>query len=186
MKVKSNWIRIFFYVGFIAILVGMFDPMEGSVIIAVGSIITTLSIFLMRTRHRKYYLVSSVMIVIGVFFLFYFSSLGGFGGKSTLSWWWSILILPYPIGWLTTMILLSYFYTQDRHRRIYLASLIMVVIGLFFLIFLASINGIVGKSTLFRWWDILILPYPIGLLTIIILLIFRAFDKRKLIGDTNL
>jgi hypothetical protein len=46
------------------------------------------------------------MIVIGVTFLFYFSSLGGFGGTSTLSWWWGLLILPFPIGWLTIITVL--------------------------------------------------------------------------------
>jgi len=41
-----------------------------------------------------------------VCFLFYFSALGGFGGSSSLSWCWGLLIVPYPAGWLLSVILL--------------------------------------------------------------------------------
>lgn len=90
----------------VTLIIGAIDPLEGSVVIAFGSALLALSAYLKHDRHRKIFLASLVMILIGVFFMFYFSSLGGFGGTSTLSWWWGILILPYPFGWLTTVILL--------------------------------------------------------------------------------
>jgi hypothetical protein len=40
--------------------------------------------------------------------MFYLSSLGGIGGKSNLSWWYGSLVIPYPIGWLITIILLVF------------------------------------------------------------------------------
>jgi len=104
--VKSNWKRIIYVIGVIALIIGVLDPLEGSVVLAGGCVLIALSTYLTKDRHRKIFLASLIMILIGVFFLFYFSSLGGFGGTSTLSWWWGILIFPYPIGWLMSIILL--------------------------------------------------------------------------------
>ena len=106
MKEKAKWTRIMYIIGMIALIIGSFDPLEGSVVIAAGSVLIALSTNLTHDRHRKLFLILSIMIVFGVCFLFYLSSLGGFGGKSTLSWWWGILILPYPFGWLMAIIML--------------------------------------------------------------------------------
>jgi hypothetical protein len=106
MKKKIKWTRIIYIVGVIALIIGVIDPMEGSIVIAAGSVLIALSTYLTHDRHWKIFLVSFIMILIGVFFLFYLSSLGGFGGTSSLSWWWGILILPYPIGWLISIIIL--------------------------------------------------------------------------------
>ena len=80
--------------------------MEGSVVIASGSALIALSTYLTHDRHWKIFLLSLIMILAGVFFLFYLSSLGGFGGTATLSWWWGTLILPYPIGWIISIVIL--------------------------------------------------------------------------------
>ena len=106
MKAKTNWKRIIYTIGVIALIIGALDPLEGSVVIAIGCSLIALSTYLTKDRHWKLFLASMLIIMIGVFFLFYFSSLGGFGGTSSLSWWWGILILPYPLGWLMTIILL--------------------------------------------------------------------------------
>ena len=106
MKEKTKWKRITFIIGVIALVIGALDPLEGSVVIASGSALITISTYLTKDRHWQIFFASLIMIVIGVLFLFYFSSLGGFGGTSTLSWWWGTLILPYPLGWLLSIILL--------------------------------------------------------------------------------
>lgn len=106
MKRKTNWKSIIYVIGVIALIIGAIDPLEGSVIIVAGSLLIALSTYLRKDRHWKIFLASAIMIIIGVIFLFYLSSLGGFGGTSTLSWWWGTLILPYPIGWLMSIVLL--------------------------------------------------------------------------------
>lgn len=98
--------RILYIIGVVALIIGTIDPLEGSVVIAGGSACLALSTYLKNDRQWRIFLLSSILIVTGTFFLFYFSSLGGFGGKSTLSWWWGLLIVPYPVGWLMTVILL--------------------------------------------------------------------------------
>ncbi len=106
MKNKAKWTRIIYIVGVIALIIGAIDPLEGSVVIIVGSALLALSAYAKSDRHTKIFSASLLMIVIGLAFLFYFSSLGGFGGTSTLSWWWGLLILPFPIGWLIIIIVL--------------------------------------------------------------------------------
>jgi hypothetical protein len=106
MKNKAKWTRIIYIVGVVALIIGAFDPLEGSVVIIAGSALLALSAYVTNDRHSKIFTMSLLMIFIGVAFLFYFSSLGGFGGTSKLSWWWGLLILPFPIGWLTIIIVL--------------------------------------------------------------------------------
>jgi hypothetical protein len=106
MKEKAKWTRIVFIIGVVALSIGAFDPMEGSVVITAGSFLIALSAYFKPDRDWKIFLMLFLLIVVGVFSLFYLSSLGGFGGGSTLSWWWGLLILPYPIGWLVSIIFL--------------------------------------------------------------------------------
>jgi MFS family permease len=105
MKKKLTFLKVLFIIGVVALIIGALDPLEGSVVIVAGSIIMTISAYLRRDRHRKQFLTFSILIVVGVFFLLFFSSFGGFG-KGALSWWWGILVLPYPLGWLASIVLL--------------------------------------------------------------------------------
>lgn len=103
---KYDWKKIAYILGIVLFLVGTLDPMEGSVLIVVGSIILTFITKRNNDNHWKWFRLNAILITFGVIFLFYLSSLGGFGGASTLSWWWGLLILPYPIGWLLQVVLL--------------------------------------------------------------------------------
>jgi hypothetical protein len=106
MKEENKWTRVIYIIGIVALIIGAIDPMEGSVVIAVGSAMIAFSTYLVKDRHRMIFIFSFFLILVGIFFLFYLSSLGGFGGDSDLSWWWGILILPYPIGWFASVIVL--------------------------------------------------------------------------------
>jgi len=105
MKDKIKWTRVVYITGVIVLILGALDPLEGSVVIASGSALIALSTYLTHDRHWKIFLVSLIMILPGVFFLFYLSSIGGFGG-TVRSWWWGTLVLPYPIGWLISIVIL--------------------------------------------------------------------------------
>ena len=103
---RIQWRIVIFYIGVAALIVGILDPLEGSVVIVAGSALIALATYLMHDRDRKFFLISLIMIVIGVSFLFYLSSLGGFGGESDLSWLWGLFILPYPAGWIVAIVIL--------------------------------------------------------------------------------
>jgi hypothetical protein len=106
MKNKPNWLRIIHIAGVVALILGAVDPLEGSVVIALGSVLLAVSAVLEHDRFRKLFIVTSALILTGVFFLFYLSSKGGFGGSSGLSWWYGLLVAPYPLGWLISIITL--------------------------------------------------------------------------------
>jgi hypothetical protein len=114
---KIKWTRIMYYAGVTALIIGILDPLEGSIVIAGGSLLITLATSLTHDRNRKLFLLSMILIAIGVFFLFYLSSLGGFGGNSNLPWWWGLLILPYPIGWIITIIILIIRLSKGKNKK---------------------------------------------------------------------
>lgn len=104
---KNRISRILYITGIVAIIAGALDPLEGSVIIVGGSALISLSAYLVKDRHRNIFLAAFLLILLGVFFLFWLSSRGGFGGNSSLSWWWGLLIIPYPVGWVITVIIIA-------------------------------------------------------------------------------
>ena len=73
----------------------------------------------------------------------------------------------------------STFLSKDRHFKIFLSTAIMIIAGVSFLFYFSSLGGFGGTSTLSWWWGLLILPYPIGWLINIILLIIRWQKSRK-------
>jgi hypothetical protein len=105
MKKTITWMRVVFIVGVVAFCLGTLDPMEGSVVICAGSFMMALAAFFNKDRHWKWFLTLFIMMAVGVFFLFYLSSFGGLG-EGALSWWFGLLMLPYPLAWLATVVLL--------------------------------------------------------------------------------
>jgi len=77
------------------------------------------------------------------------------------------------------LLTLATFLARDRHWKIFLLSLILIAIGVFFLFYFSSLGGFGGTSTLSWWWGTLILPYPIGWLVAIVFLIIRVIKKPK-------
>lgn len=76
------------------------------------------------------------------------------------------------------MTTLSKYLTHDRHRKIFLVSLMMIVFGVFFMYYFSSLGGFGGSSTISWWWGTLILPYPLGWLMSVSVLIVRAIKKQ--------
>ena len=79
----------------------------------------------------------------------------------------------------SALLALSAYVTSDRHTKIFSVSLIMIVIGVFFLFYFSSLGGFGGTSTLSWWWGLLILPFPMGWLIIVFILIRRAIENKK-------
>jgi len=67
---------------------------------------------------------------------------------------------------------------NDRHRKWFMLNTLLITIGVIFLFYLSSLGGFGGTSELTWWWGLLILPYPIGWLLQVILLLIRAFRKK--------
>ncbi len=99
---RSLWTRIMVVVGSIGLLAGALDPLEGSVVILVGSGLLALGTFLGQGDSRlvRYRALVFILIALGVGAMWGLTAIGGFGGNSGHSMWWGVLILPYLIGWL--------------------------------------------------------------------------------------
>lgn len=80
----------------------------------------------------------------------------------------------------SALLALSAYVTTDRHSKIFTASLLLIVFGVAFLFYFTSLGGFGGDSKLSWWWGLLILPFPIGWLMIITVLISRAFKNKKI------
>jgi hypothetical protein len=66
------------------------------------------------------------------------------------------------------------FMLHKRFRKIYLASSIMIAVGVVALFYLSSLGGFGGTSSLSWWWGVTILPYPIGWLLAVVFLIIGS------------
>ena len=100
------WSRILRVAGSLGMLVGTVDPLEGSVLILIGSGLVALGMRLGGKNRRAvlYWLWTFILIAIGVAAMFGLSAVGGIGGKSGRSMWWGTLLLPYPVGWLMALV----------------------------------------------------------------------------------
>jgi hypothetical protein len=102
MNGPVEWTRMFEVAGLIAMLVGAVDPLEGSVLIVLGSGLVALSAFLAHDKRSlvAYRTVVFILIAAGVAAMWGVSAVGGFGGSSGRSMWWGVLLLPYVAGWV--------------------------------------------------------------------------------------
>ena len=105
MNGRDRWTRGLGVAGFIAMLVGAVDPLEGSVLIFVGSGLVALGAFLAHDARRLVVYRTSVFVLIaaGVGAMWGLTAAGGFGGASGRTMWWGVLLLPYLAGWFMTV-----------------------------------------------------------------------------------
>lgn len=106
MNTRMRWSRILVIIGGIAMLIGAIDPLEGSLIIFVGSGFVTLGTYLGRSQRHilVYWVWVFALITVGVGIMWVLSAFGGLGGITGRSLWWSLVLLPYPIGWIMGVI----------------------------------------------------------------------------------
>jgi len=101
MNTTNSWSRYLLIAGYLAMLIGAIDPMEGSLLILPGSGLVVLGTCLSGQPRRIiiYRMWIFFLIIIGVTALWLASAQGGIGGDSGRSMWWGLLFAPYLIGW---------------------------------------------------------------------------------------
>jgi hypothetical protein len=97
---------LFRRIGIALILLGSLDPMEGSVLISLGSIVFAIASWLQRKAWKWHAVLAAAAIGFGVSALWIVSSKGGFDPAT--EWWWLLTILPYPVAWLGLLGVMSY------------------------------------------------------------------------------
>jgi hypothetical protein len=92
------------YAGFVAMLAGALDPLEGSLLIVAGIAAAALAAFIARSPHRRRVCHALGLVVLGVTALWALSAMGGFGGTTGRSIWLGLLVVPYPVGWIVGLV----------------------------------------------------------------------------------
>ena len=98
MDKRSRWACVLVVIGLIIMLVGAIDPLEGSLVIFPGSVMSTVGGMLAGTRYKKLIVWSFALVVVGIGALWVLSAVGGFGDTSGRSSWWALILAPYPVG----------------------------------------------------------------------------------------
>jgi hypothetical protein len=96
--------RALLIVGLVAMVAGVLDPLEGSVVILPAIVLATVGAALGGKRHRITLYWALSLVTVGVAALWGISALGGFGGHTGRSMWWALILLPYPIGWILGLV----------------------------------------------------------------------------------
>jgi len=101
---RPTWARRSLYAGLVLMIVGLIDPLEGSLVIVAGTGLVALGAWLAHSRHRRLAAGGFLVLVLGVVAMFVLSGFGGVGGSSGRSWWWALTVLPYPLGWVLSLL----------------------------------------------------------------------------------
>ena len=96
--------RTLVMVGLALMLVGGLDPLEGSLVILVGSGLAALGAYVGHSRRWVVLLAGLVLVGLGIVGMIVLSQLGGIGGRSELSLWWGLLLVPYVAGLILNVI----------------------------------------------------------------------------------
>ena len=101
---RQQWLHTSAWVGVAGLVVSMIDPMEGAFIALPFGAVLASSAFFSASRYRVALLWSFGSMAVGVAVLLGLTAIGGIGGNSGHSPWWGLLLIPYPAGWLASLV----------------------------------------------------------------------------------
>lgn len=99
----QRWSHRLLAIGTAALVLGVLDPLEGSLVIVAGAGVAMVAAHLGHLRTRRRLDVGTTLEVLGVAALWGLSAAGGIGPSTGRSYWWTLLLLPYPVGWLLSL-----------------------------------------------------------------------------------
>jgi hypothetical protein len=156
--------QVLVVVGLVAMLLGAFDPLEGSLLILLGSGLVALGALLGKNPQRGRLGVAFVLLAVGVGALFGLSAVGGVGGRSGHSMWWLLTVVPYPVGWIMGLGGVLALVGRGWHRRLLCGGVLLSVMALGALILLCTLQSVVAGMPSVGFWLLVILPHGLGLI----------------------
>lgn len=87
----------------VIMVVAVLDPLEGSVVILAAAILAAFAAVKLQSPHRAPACAGAVLLAIGVGALWGLSAVGGFGGDTGRSNLWWLALIPYPVGWVVSL-----------------------------------------------------------------------------------
>ena len=96
--------RLLLIAALVIMIVAVIDPLEGSVVILAGAVLAAFAAVKLDSPHRIPACAGAALMAVGVSALWGLSALGGFGGDTGRSHLWWIALVPYPIGWIVSLV----------------------------------------------------------------------------------
>jgi hypothetical protein len=97
--------RILAIVGLAVMLIGLLDPLEGSVVILPGVGIAALGALVGHSRFARLLCCALALVAVGVAAMFAVSAVGGLGHGREYLVWWGLVVALYPIGFLLALVM---------------------------------------------------------------------------------
>jgi hypothetical protein len=104
MSNRKRWSRILSIAGLVGMILGAVDPLEGSVVIVAGSLLSVIGLWMAQSRYFRLAVWAFILTAVGVAILFGLSAVGGIGGDTGRPMWLMVVFLPYPVGWVLGLI----------------------------------------------------------------------------------
>ncbi len=169
MEKHKKWTDIVLFGGIFLMILGAVDPLEGSVLIVIGSFLTAFGAHRKLAPNRMFLWTAFALVSIGVAAMFGLSFVGGIGGDAEYSMWWGLTIVPYPVGW--AMMLAGTIGKTAFRWLVYIAFILMGT-GITSLMVFTSENPRNMEDPMF--WILMLLPYLVGVLLCLIASILAA------------
>ncbi len=104
MNKPRLWVVLLSIIGLLAMVIGALDPLEGAFVILPGSGLIALGAYLGKSHHRRFIYWAFGLTAFGVAVIIVWSLFGGVGGDTGRSTWWLLTALPYPVGWIMSLL----------------------------------------------------------------------------------
>src|SRR6478672_11688661 len=104
MDTRYQYARVLLVAGLAVLLIGMVDPLEGSIFTLIGVGVLAIASLLSGSRYANLLTWAVWFISAGISVMILLSWMGGVGGTSGHSAGWLVLVLPYPIGLVLALV----------------------------------------------------------------------------------
>jgi hypothetical protein len=104
MPIAHRWFRPLVVAGLTGMFLGAIDPLEGSIVIAVGTVLIALGTPRGESAVSSRAWLACLLTVAGVAAIWIMSAYGGVGGSTGRSMWWLLVAAPYPVGWILGLV----------------------------------------------------------------------------------
>lgn len=96
--------RLLLIAALVIMVVAVLDPMEGSVVILAGAVLAAFAAVKLHSPHSGPACAGAALLAVGVSALWGLSAVGGFGGDTGRTNFWWLALIPYPIGWIVSLV----------------------------------------------------------------------------------
>jgi hypothetical protein len=95
--------RLLLIAALVIMVVAVIDPLEGSIVILAGAVVAAFAAIKLNSPHRGAACAGAALLAVGVGAMWGLSAVGGFGGDTGRSNLWWFALVPYPIGWIVSL-----------------------------------------------------------------------------------